>query len=256
MVVQPKLNRVVALNYLKGRRLRLFGGPNGSGKSTIFRLVDQNYDIGHYINPDIIERDLKTVGYISLNKFGINLSDSDRFDRFVRSHSLTSKARSQGFEISVFGSGTRIMCDKFKTLSYEAALIADFLRDELISRGSKMTFESVMSHPSKIDILQTAKSSGYKTYLYFICTSSPEINIERVKLRIKEGGHAVDKDRIEDRYYKSLRLLKSAVSNTYRAFIWDNSGKQPELILEVFEGKDVTFKSNSVPVWVSEYLLN
>jgi predicted ABC-type ATPase len=36
----------------------MFAGPNGSGKSTIKDVVSTAY-LGHYLNPDDIERQLK-----------------------------------------------------------------------------------------------------------------------------------------------------------------------------------------------------
>ena len=97
---------------------------------------------------------------------------------------------------------------------------------------------------------------GYKNYLYYISTESPSINIERVKQRVKLGGHPVSKNKIESRYYSCLENLKDAVKHTYRTFIFDNSSQKPNLILEVFKGKEVTYYHNEIPHWVDEYLLN
>lgn len=241
--------------YLKGRRLRLFGGPNGSGKSTIFNLVNKNYDIGYYINADEIELELKSEGSLNLSRFGIHLHDPLKFKAFLDHHPLTTKAKDSGYDISIEAEPKRIITDINAQLSYEAALLADFIRIQLIKRGAKLTFESVMSHSSKVDTLISAQELGYKTYLYFICTGSPEINIERVNLRVKKGGHAVDHKKIYDRYHKSLTLLAQAVSNTYRSFIWDNSGKRPELIMEIENGYKVTIRTNRIPAWVRRYLL-
>ena len=192
--------------------------------------MDENYDIGYYINADDIEKELKLNGYLDLSPFALKIEDPERFQERIRNHSLTNKAAQNGFNIKLEGLNDQIFCRHQTELSYEAALLSDILREDLIRRGSKLTFESVMSHYSKIEDLKIANKNGYKTYLYFISTSSPEINIDRVNLRVKKGGHPVDNDRIRDRYYKSLNLLKSAVTETYRSFIWDNSGKEPKLI--------------------------
>lgn len=37
--------------------------------------------------------------------------------------------------------------------------------------------------------MRRASAEGYKVYLYFVSTESPEINKYRVKLRVKEKGH-------------------------------------------------------------------
>lgn len=63
-----------------------------------------------------------------------------------------------------------IIVDKAKDIhSYEGALISSLLREKLLEQGNDYSFETVMSHISKINDIQTAKQKGYKTYLYFIC---------------------------------------------------------------------------------------
>jgi len=183
---------------------------------------DRHYDIGYYINADEIEQELKKIGFVDLTRVCFKNCQPYSISRLHSQSSLYDKAIRTGFNLVLEGQNDKIVCKSADHLSYEAALIADFLRRELIIRGSKLTFESVMSHPSKVRVLEDANQNGYKTYLYFICTSSPEINIERVNLRVKKGGHAVDKQRIRNRYFHSLSLLKDAVSETYRSFIWDN----------------------------------
>ncbi len=50
--------------------------------------------------------------------------------------------------------------------SYLAATVADFLRHQLLAARLSFTFESVMSHRSKLEFLQLAAATGYRTYLY------------------------------------------------------------------------------------------
>ena len=113
-----------------------------------------------------------------------------------------------------------------------------------------------MSHHSKIETFELANKNKFKTYLYFICTSSPQINIERVKSRISLQGHFVPEEKIIERYYKSLNLLRSAVDKAYRTYIWDNSGTTSQFVLEVLNGDDVIVRSDNVPEWVDKYLLS
>ncbi len=219
-------------------------------------MIKSSFDIGHYVNADDIEKTLLSKRSINISTFKI-APDSKDFTKFIENHSLTAKARSRGFDIQLKVSNNEIsILPLNQQLSYESALIADYIRSMLIRQGKKITFETVMSHPSKVETLRMARKNGYKNYLYFICTSSPEINVERVDLRVKRGGHHVDTELIVKRYYNSLNLLKEAVTETFRTFVWDNSGRKPKLILEVTNGHDVTIKSTEIPLWVDEYLLS
>ena len=242
-------------NYLRSRRLRVFGGPNGSGKSTILEQIVSKYRIGYYINSDDIEKQLKTTQSINLSDFGIHNFNRNSFQKLIQNHSLAKKARAEGYHIDLYFENQTIVNPDKNSHSYEAAFIADIVRQELLKSGKKFAYETVMSHSSKTEFLKLAKQSGYKNYLYYISTESPLINIKRVKQRVKLGGHPVATKKIESRYYNSLRNLKPSVANTYRTFVFDNSGAKPILILEVFEGNEVTFYHNEIPHWVDDYLL-
>lgn len=52
--------------------------------------------------------------------------------------------------------------------SYEAARIAEAIRLRLLQDGRTFCFETVFSHPSKIDFVASAKALGYEIVLVFI----------------------------------------------------------------------------------------
>ncbi|WP_114902589.1 hypothetical protein [Kordia sp. SMS9] len=86
-------------------------------------------------------------------------------------------------------------------------------------------------------------------------TENFEINKQRVIERVKNGGHPVPENKIKERYFKSLAYLKEAIQHTYRTFVFDNSGSNSVLVLDVFNGEKITIHSESIPEWVDTYLL-
>ena len=104
-----------------------------------------------------------------------------------------------------------------KVDSYLAADLAEFIRQQLLANDISFTYETVMSHESKIDFLQQAREKEYRVYLYFIATEDPEINVSRVNIRVAQHGHYVEPALITNRYYKSLTHLKEAVKKSNRA---------------------------------------
>ena len=80
-----------------------------------------------------------------------------------------------------------------------------------------------MSHKSKVEFLKRATEKNFKTYLYFICTPDPQINISRVQTRVLKGGHDVPQDKIRNRFYRSLGLLYQAFISSQRAFVIDST---------------------------------
>ena len=106
-----------------------------------------------------------------------------------------------------------------------------------------------MSSPDKVAFLRQAQARGYRTYLYYVATEDPAINISRVENRVRQGGHAVPKDKIIERYYRSLDLLFDAIRYTNRAYLFDNSRHGQIWLAEVTDGIELEMKSTTMPVW-------
>jgi len=240
-------------------RLRVFAGPNGSGKSSLFDEFSKKYPTGIFVNADNIERELKTKGYIDLNDFGLNLSNADlkSFFKTKNAKSLLSKvisAESNEFKIEI--SKNIIVSKGSSPNSYLGALVAAFIRSFLLKNKISFSFETVMSHSSKIADLQHAKDIGFKTYLYFICTDDPIFNKSRVENRVRKGGHPVDSEKIKSRYFKSLENVMPAIDFSDRVYFFDNSGLEFERIAEVQNGQLViNVEPTNLPNWFIEYVL-
>ena len=247
--------------------LRVFAGPNGSGKSTIVQSVIQArvkgkpIDLGYYINADEINNALKIKGF-SFSKFKIKIRE-ERLIEFAQSSGLLQ----ENFTIEVFKnaftikSNTLIIVNK-TNVDRVAQIIARFLRKEMLRLKRRFSFETVFSHSSNLDIMRAAQSEGYKVYLYFVSTESPEINKYRVQLRVRENGHDVPEDRIVSRYYRSLDLLFEAAQISYQAFFFDNSqDNEPFKLVAHFKKQgekmiwDKISKKNNT-AWFKKYYTN
>lgn len=104
-----------------------------------------------------------------------------------------------------------------------AQAIADRRRAEALEARTSFSFETVMSHPSKLDVLRTARLRGFRTVLYFVATESAELNVGRVRQRVALGGHDVPEDRIRARYVRTLKMLPQALRLADLAVLFDNS---------------------------------
>jgi len=60
--------------------------------------------------------------------------------------------------------------------SYKAAKLAERLRLDLLRTGTRFCFETVFSHPSKIDFFASAKSAGYEIILVYIHLQNDQLN--------------------------------------------------------------------------------
>lgn len=235
-------------------RLRMFAGPNGSGKSTLNTIISKEL-LGVYINPDEIEKEIKQFDFLDLSNYGIVSNESEVLS-FFDTHPLLQKDEiCDEIELLKF-SDNKIDFFNIIVNSYYASVCADFIRHQLLKAKISFTFETVMSSRDKVEFLKKAQDAGYRTYLYFIATKDSIINISRVQNRVKKGGHAVPKEKIVSRYYRSLELLSEAVKYSNRAYIFDNSSQERLWIAQVDNGKEFEFKSDTFPKWVKEYLIN
>ncbi|RYY57003.1 MAG: hypothetical protein EOO09_04200 [Chitinophagaceae bacterium] len=220
-------------------RLKIFAGPNGSGKSTIissirqFRTNQQLLDFGFYVNSDDIVVQLENDG-INFQKFGFRI-DRAEFIEISMASGLVADGRFTYKEfINSFGiSGNRLTwqdgssrksaAEKRRSAEALAQVVSHFLHRKLIRLKKKFSLETVFSHAGKLELIRTAVEAGYKVYLYFVSTESPEINKHRVLAREKKGGHHVDPVKISRRYTRSLDLLYEAAQLCYRTYFIDNS---------------------------------
>lgn len=178
----------------------------------------------------------------------------DQFKLLPASVSLFKKAASEGHDIKLSVENNIIIDASTETHSYEGSFVAAFIRDLLIAQNKSFSFETVMSHTSKLDEIKALTADGYCVYLYFVSIADPTVNMSRVQDRVKKGGHPVSWEKIEDRYYRTLELLHEVLPFCYRAYLFDNSGKSMKLIAEQYDG-ELQIKIEPQPSWFQKYVL-
>jgi predicted ABC-type ATPase len=234
----------------------MLAGPNGSGKSTLKPVLRKEW-LGVYLNQDEIEEVIRQRGFLDFADYGLAATGEAVLSFFNGSSLLISAGFGDAAKRLGFVNG-RLDFGKVKVNSYFASVAAVFLRQKLLARKASFTLETVMSHPSKVDLLANAQDAGYRTYLYFIATDDPDINISRVRNRVKMGGHAVPEDRIVQRYHRSLDLLMEAIMHTNRAYVFDNSGDNTEkkLLAKITNGSVLDLKTGQIPAWFKRFVLD
>lgn len=107
--------------------------------------------------------------------------------------------------------------------SYDAAKIAESMRIEAIQSGESFCFETVFSHPSKIDFLGQAKALGYRIILVLIHVDDVSLNLARISQRVIDGGHDVPSEKVVARIPRTLENVKLAIPLCDRVHVLDNS---------------------------------
>ena len=133
----------------------------------------------------------------------------------------------------------------------EAAILVDKKRYESIDANESFSFETVLSSNYKLDILEKAKAEGYFIKCVFVLTTDPLINVARVQARVAAGGHDVDKEKIVQRYYKSLGNIKRLMELCDILHVYDNTEEPVRIIRKHKE--DISIFPNEL--WSEEKLL-
>jgi len=241
------------------KRLRVFAGPNGSGKTTLYNYLAQinAFHSYYHINPDTMAKDLAVS--LNLDNWPIDFSHTE-LSVFLKESPFQSLVNFDMSELIECHDRKISLKDSTFYNSYLAAAIADFLRIKMLESNSSFSFESVFSHISKIHELEKAKKAKFKIYLYFITTSDPLVNLQRVKNRAESGGHDVPEEKISDRYFRTMNNLYSAFKLSDRAYIFDNSSNKSNGSFDFFleKNKEQVFISNSksIPKWFDEFFVN
>lgn len=152
--------------------------------------------------------------------------------------------------------GVYVNADDIKRASQrtdlEAAQEAEQIRQTLLKSHKDFTFETVLSTDRNLELLRQAKTQGYEIHAVFVLTNDPCVNVERVKSRVKTGGHDVPEEKIISRYGKSLRNLSKLVRVANHTRVVDNSGDEPRLICEVLDRRLTIWET---PLWSKKAIL-
>ncbi|PTE10070.1 AAA family ATPase [Mesorhizobium helmanticense] len=111
--------------------------------------------------------------------------------------------------------------------------------------------ETVLSTPKYRKLVRAAKRLGFEFRLIYIVLKSPELNIERVRLRVARGGHSVPLDRVVSRFTRSLEQLPWFVEQADLAYVYDNSTAKPKLVAEKLKSGEIVLDPEAPEVILS-----
>jgi predicted ABC-type ATPase len=104
---------------------------------------------------------------------------------------------------------------------------------ELLFDNQSFAFETTLSTKSYKSKIIEAKEKGYTVTLLFFWLQNVELATARVKMRVSEGGHNIEPEIIERRYFRGIKnLFKIYLPIVDGAIIFDNSNGKHELLAE------------------------
>ena len=147
-----------------------------------------------------------------------------------------------------------VLSRELKIGPYEAAKVADSLRQEFVKQRESFVFETVFSDPvgDKLAFLKEAAATGYTVILCFIGVSNPETSEQRVAMRVSQGGHDVPTDKLEARFPRTLANLRNALRELPHIWVFDNDSlANPFRLVAVYENGQPVRLHKPIPKWLT-----
>ena len=135
--------------------------------------------------------------------------------------------------------------------SYKAAEIAAARRSRMLTEGKSFATETVFSHPSKLDIIEVARTRGFIVIVMHVGVESADLSVARIRERVSEGGHDVPEDKVRARFDRGGPLIRQAVLLADRGLVFDNSrlNEPPRQVLGFANGR-LAQAAAYLPQWV------
>ena len=102
---------------------------------------------------------------------------------------------------------------------------------EIMQKRESFAIETTLAGHALLKNIKRAREAGYKIEMYYIFSADINVNIGRVKNRVKQGKHDVPVSDIRRRYWRSLKNWLSPYKNFCDIMhIYDTTAGEPEEI--------------------------
>lgn len=89
----------------------------------------------------------------------------------------------------------------------EAGKIVVQRTDKLIAEGKSFAIETTLAGRTLAARIKRARKAGYIIEMHYMFCADINMNLRRITLRVKQGGHHVPADDVRRRYWRSLKNL-------------------------------------------------
>jgi predicted ABC-type ATPase len=92
-----------------------------------------------------------------------------------------------------------------------------------IENGRDYTFETTLGGNTIPLLISRAAARGHRVTLWFLGLERPETHIDRVRARVRRGGHDIPEERIRERFDRSIENLITLIPHIHEFKLFDNS---------------------------------
>lgn len=107
---------------------------------------------------------------------------------------------------------------------------------ELVAAGETFAMETTLATRTVAKLIREAQEVGYYVTLLYFWLNTPELAVERVKMRVAAGGHNVPEATVRRRYHSGIHnLFELYLPISDYWMITDNSMSPMEVIAKGFK---------------------
>ncbi len=122
---------------------------------------------------------------------------------------------------------------KPESVAFQAGKLQLQKIEEIVKREESFAFETTLSGLNYVRRIRNWQNLGYEVILYFLKLPNEKMAVDRVKLRVLEGGHNIPELVIKRRFKKGWKNFSSHYKKSVDAWVvFDNSGEIPILLDE------------------------
>jgi predicted ABC-type ATPase len=129
------------------------------------------------------------------------------------------------------------------------------LSQQYIQSGHSFIVETTLAGNSYLKLMREVKNLGWLVALVYIGIENPNINLQRVRDRVKLGGHDVSGADILRRYERSLANLSKAAKIADQLTLYDNSTDAGHQLIATVEDGQIVIHVQELPGWLDQSIL-
>jgi predicted ABC-type ATPase len=119
---------------------------------------------------------------------------------------------------------------------------------ELIKSKIDFAFETTLSARHYKNLINEAHKMGYFVTLVFFWLNGMDLAIQRVKMRVSQGGHDIPEDTIKKRYHSGIKNLINLYIPVCDYWVIINNSLKPRQVVAHGEFSNVT-EINEPEIW-------
>ena len=114
--------------------------------------------------------------------------------------------------------------------------------DNCVQKNKSFALETTLSGNLYVKVIEELKRKGYKTHLVYVFLDNPDMCIERIKSRVKKGGHYIPDEDVKRRYERSFHNFWNVYKGIVDSWALYYNGPENNVLVATGDSKEIDIK--------------